>query len=84
MAMLDLFDEVGPAGYPSLLDAFRTGYMALEPWPDADILPFQVGRRIWVLNWIARHHPDDLGRALPKFARAIDETLQHGRLTLVP
>jgi Ser/Thr protein kinase RdoA (MazF antagonist) len=83
MAMLDLFDEVGPAAYPSLLDAFRTGYLALEPWPDADILPFQVGRRIWVLNWIARHRPDDLGRALAKFARTIDETLQRSRLTLV-
>ena len=82
MATLDLFDEVGPAAYTTLLDAFRTGYTAVEPWPDADILPFQVGRRIWVLNWIARHHPDDLRRAVPKFARAIEGTLQHGRLTL--
>ena len=82
MAMLDLFDDVGPEAYPTMLDAFRTGYTAVEPWPDADILPFQVGRRIWVLNWIARHHPDDLPQAVPSFARAIEATLQHGRLTL--
>jgi Ser/Thr protein kinase RdoA (MazF antagonist) len=82
MAMLDLFDDVGPAAYPPMLDAFRTGYTAVEPWPDADLLPFQIGRRIWVLNWIARHHPDDLPHAVPSFARAIEQTLQHGRLTL--
>ena len=82
MAMLDLFDDVGPAAYPTMLDAFRTGYTAVEPWPDADILPFQIGRRIWILNWIARHQPDHLARAVPRFARAIETTLQHGRLTL--
>jgi Ser/Thr protein kinase RdoA (MazF antagonist) len=80
MAMLDLFDDVGPEAYPCLLDAFRAGYTAVEPWPDANILPFQVGRRIWVLNWIASHQPDELTRALPAFARAIEATLHHGRL----
>jgi len=84
MAMLDLFDDVGPDGYPAMLDAFQTGYSSVEPWPDGDILSFQLGRRVWVLNWIARHHPDDLTRAVPRCAQAIERTLRHRRLMRAP
>jgi Ser/Thr protein kinase RdoA (MazF antagonist) len=81
VAMLDLFDDVGSERYPDLLDAFQAGYAAVEPWPAADILPFQLGRRIWVLNWIARHQPEHFAHAVHGIATALERTRERGKLT---
>lgn len=72
MAMLDLLETVGGARYINLLGAFRRGYEALLPWPAAPIAPFQIGRMLWVINWVASHQPEYLrnmvGRYIPVFA----------------
>ena len=60
MAMLDLLETVGEARYPALLGAFRRGYETLLAWPKDPIEPFQIGRMLWVVNWVARHQPEHL------------------------
>ena len=54
MAMLDLLESTGNERYPGLLAAFERGYTAHLPWPAAPIEPFQVGRLLWKINWVAR------------------------------
>ena len=60
MAMLDLLEttgeahEVGRPTYAHLLAAFRRGYERRLAWPDARIEPFQIGRLLWMINWVAR------------------------------
>lgn len=60
MAMLDLLETVGEARYPALLMAFQRGYESLLSWPEDPIEPFQIGRMLWVVNWVARHQPEHL------------------------
>ena len=71
MAMLDLLETVGEARYSPLLEAFQSGYQSLLNWPEARIEPFQIGRMLWVINWVARHQPDYLAgmieRHIPVF-----------------
>jgi hypothetical protein len=57
MAMLDLLEVTDEARYATLLSAFRQGYEAHAAWPDDAIEPFQLGRLLWMLNWIARNEP---------------------------
>ncbi len=57
MAMLDLLEATDEARYAVLLTAFRRGYEAHLAWPADGIEPFQLGRLLWKLNWIARHEP---------------------------
>jgi Ser/Thr protein kinase RdoA (MazF antagonist) len=57
MAMLDLLEVTDEARYATLLGAFRQGYEAHAAWPDDAIEPFQLGRLLWTLNWIARNEP---------------------------
>jgi Ser/Thr protein kinase RdoA (MazF antagonist) len=72
MAMLDLLEDTDDERYPGLLATFRSGYEAHLAWPDEPIEPFQIGRLLWKLNWIARHQPQWLAAAtenhLPVFA----------------
>ncbi|MFA7407195.1 MAG: phosphotransferase [Anaerolineaceae bacterium] len=83
MAMLDLLETVGEARYPAMLDAFREGYEAHLPWPEDPIEPFQIGRMLWVLNWVARHQSAYLvqavGRHIPVF-----EHFQHSGSVILP
>ena len=60
MAMLDLLETVGEARYPALLGAFQRGYETLLSWPAARIEPFQIGRMLWMVNWVARYEPEYL------------------------
>lgn len=53
MAMLDLLEATDDERYPSLLAAFRRGYQAHMAWPDDLIEPFQIGRLLWKINWVA-------------------------------
>ena len=57
MAMLDLLEHTDEERYATLLTAFRQGYEAHLAWPDAAIEPFQLGRLLWTLNWIAHNEP---------------------------
>lgn len=57
MAMLDLIEGTDEERYPELLKAFRIGYEIDLAWPDEEIEPFQIGRLLWKLNWVARHQP---------------------------
>ncbi|MGC9335589.1 MAG: phosphotransferase enzyme family protein [Anaerolineae bacterium] len=58
MAMLDLLEDTDEARYTHLLAAFRRGYEAHMSWPEDPIEPFQVGRLLWKINWVARHQPE--------------------------
>ena len=58
MAMLDLLETVGDERYPALLSAFRRGYEAHLAWPEDPIEPFQVGRLLWKINWVADNKPE--------------------------
>jgi Ser/Thr protein kinase RdoA (MazF antagonist) len=60
MAMLDLLEDTDDARYPVLLAAFRRGYTAHLAWPDDPIEPFQIGRLLWKINWVARRRPQRL------------------------
>ena len=77
MAMLDLLETVGEARYPALLGAFQHGYESFLSWPDDRIEPFQIGRMLWMLNWVARYEPEHLpnmiARYIPVFAH-FDQT----------
>ncbi len=71
MALLDLLETVGEERYPALLAAFRRCYEAHLPWPAEPIEPFQVGRLLWKINWVARfqpkHLPEMVARHVPVF-----------------
>lgn len=68
MAMLDLLEVVGDERYAHLFAAFRHGYEAHLPWPDDPIQPFQVGRMLWKINWVATHQPEWLMSMLERYA----------------
>jgi Ser/Thr protein kinase RdoA (MazF antagonist) len=57
MAMLDLLEDTDEARYAELLPAFRRGYEAHTGWPEDRIEPFQIGRLLWKINWVARNQP---------------------------
>jgi Ser/Thr protein kinase RdoA (MazF antagonist) len=60
MAMLDLLEDTDEARYSVLLASFRHGYQACMAWPDDPIEPFQIGRLLWKINWVARRQPQYL------------------------
>ncbi len=60
MAMLDLLETVGDDLYPALLSAFRRGYEAHMAWPEDPIEPFQIGRLLWKINWVAKRQPESV------------------------
>ena len=72
MAMLDLLEDTGEERYPGLIAAFRRGYESQSAWPNGRIEPFQIGRLLWKINWIARNQPHSLEsmieRHIPVFA----------------
>lgn len=71
MAMLDLLEVTGEQRYSELLAAFQRGYRAHMEWPGERIEPFQIGRLLWKINWVARCEPQWLlamvGRHVPVF-----------------
>ena len=83
MAMLDLLETVGEKSYPRLLAAFQRGYETNLPWPEDPIEPFQIGRYLWKLNWIARHQPDYLFRTYESYI-PVFETYERYRIVTLP
>jgi len=82
MAMLDLLETVGEVRYPALLAAFKEGYESLLPWPADRIEPFQIGRMLWVINWVARHQPDYLADMVKRYIPVFEYFEQNGRVIL--
>ena len=82
MAMLDLLETVGEERYPELLSAFRRGYESNLTWPEDPIEPFQVGRLLWKLNWIARFQPDFLRKSLEDYVPVFETYEKNRRVTL--
>jgi Ser/Thr protein kinase RdoA (MazF antagonist) len=90
MAMLDLLEttgeahEVGRPTYAVLLAAFRRGYERLLTWPDARIEPFQIGRLLWKINWVARYQSNWLANAVERHAHVFAHYEQTGEVILPP
>ena len=84
MAMLDLLEATDEARYAVLLTAFRRGYEAHLAWPDAAIEPFQLGRLLWKLNWIARHEPRWLAAAVERHVAVFEHYLRTGHVVRPP
>ena len=84
MAMLDLLDDTGEECYPRLLAAFRRGYESLLAWPDDPIEPFQIGRLLWIVNWVARNQSDSLEHAVARHVPVFEHYEQTGRVIRPP
>lgn len=82
MAMLDLLETVGEESYPHLLSAFRRGYQSLLPWPQEPIEPFQIGRLLWKINWVAHYEPQHLGSMIARHIPVFRHYTQTGKITL--
>ncbi len=82
MAMLDLLETVGEESYPLLLSAFRNGYQSLLPWPQEPIEPFQIGRLLWMINWIANHEPQQLNSMIARHIPVFKHYTRTGAITL--
>jgi len=84
MAMLDLLESVGDQRYPCLLAAFRQGYTAHLPWPDDPIEPFQIGRLLWKINWMANHLPMRLESMVEKHVPVFENYVKTGKVLHPP
>jgi len=80
MAMLDLLEATDEARYAVLLTAFRRGYEAHLAWPEDPIEPFQLGRMLWILNWVAHEEPQRLAGAVERHVAAFEHYLRTGRV----
>lgn len=84
MAMLDLLEDTDEARYAQLLAAFRRGYEANMPWPEDPIEPFQIGRLLWKINWVARFQPKGLSNMVERHVPVFEQYQQTGRVILPP
>jgi Ser/Thr protein kinase RdoA (MazF antagonist) len=84
MAMLDLFEDTDEERYPRLLAAFRRGYESLLSWPDEPIEPFQIGRLLWKINWVAHNEPEWLGHMVQRHIPVFAHYEERGTVTLPP
>ena len=84
MAMLDLLEDTDEARYSILLEAFRRGYTAHMPWPDAPIEPFQAGRLLWKINWVARHQPQHLTGMVENYVPLLEHYERTGQILRPP
>ncbi|TVQ28119.1 MAG: hypothetical protein EA382_02405 [Spirochaetaceae bacterium] len=84
MAMLDLLESTDEQRYPRLLAAFRSGYQASLSWPDDPIEPFQIGRLLWKLNWIANEEPEWLSQSIDAHLPVFTAFERTGRVVKPP
>lgn len=82
MAMLDLLEDAGEERYARLLPAFRRGYEANLAWPEDRIEPFQIGRLLWKINWVARFQPQWLGNMVERHVPVFEHYLKTGSVIL--
>lgn len=84
MAMLDLLEETGDARYPDLLAAFQRGYQAHLPWPADRFEPFQIGRLLWKINWVANHQRQWLLKMIERHIPVLEHYEQTGQVICPP
>lgn len=84
MAMLDLLEATGDERYAVLLAAFRRGYEHLLDWPEDPIEPFQIGRILWKLNYIARFHGRWFEKAVARHMGVLSTFERTGRVVRPP
>lgn len=83
MAMLDLYEDVeDPERYHQLLATFRSGYEAVLPWPEGEMVLLQFGRLLWKTNWIARFWLEGLHETAKFYANLYDHYCRTGQLLL--
>ena len=83
MAMQDLMADVPPESYEPLLTAFRRGYETLAAWPESylsEMDTFQVGRMLWVANYVAHKQRSYLGEHLQHYTPMLEGFLSSGKL----
>lgn len=84
MAMLDLLEATDEERYAALLAAFRRGYEAGMAWPEERIEPFQIGRLLWKINWVACFQPDGLASFVEGHVPVFEEYERTGRVIKPP
>jgi Ser/Thr protein kinase RdoA (MazF antagonist) len=84
MAMLDLLEDTDDARYAALLAAFRRGYTAHLAWPDEPIEPFQIGRLLWKINWVARRRPQQLQETVERHVPVLEHYERTGQVIQPP
>jgi Ser/Thr protein kinase RdoA (MazF antagonist) len=82
MAMLDLLETVGEVRYRELIGAFHQGYEAKMALPDDPIEPFQIGRLLWKINWVARFQPDYLNKTVQRYVPVFEHFERTGQVIL--
>lgn len=82
MAMLDLLETAGEERYPALLAAFQRGYSALLDWPTDPIEPLQIGRMLWMINWVARNQSQWLGNMVERHVPAFEHFEKNSQIIL--
>jgi Ser/Thr protein kinase RdoA (MazF antagonist) len=80
MAMLDLYESVGPDRYHPLFDSFGTGYSQILEWPEGTIDPFQAGRLLWILNYVARFQRRYLKETVSRLRPMLERFVQTGAI----
>jgi Ser/Thr protein kinase RdoA (MazF antagonist) len=84
MAMLDLLEDTDETRYARLLAAFRCGYQVHEAWPDDPMEPFQIGRLLWKINWVARRQPEWLMSTIERHIPLFEHYERSGRVLRPP
>lgn len=84
MAMLDLLEDTDKARYSVLLAAFRRGYQACMAWPEDPIEPFQIGRLLWKINWVARRQSQYLVSMVERHMPLLEHYERSGRVLRPP
>ncbi len=82
MAMLDLLETAGEERYPALLEAFKRGYSTLMDWPTDPIEPLQIGRMLWMINWVARNQAQWLGNMVERHVPVFENFEKTGAVIL--
>jgi Ser/Thr protein kinase RdoA (MazF antagonist) len=81
MALLDLMEVTAAGEYARLLTAFKQGYTAHLDWPAGDMTVLQLGRLLWLNNYLARHHREWWGEtAVPFYTALFERYLASGEL----
>ena len=80
MGLLDLAEDVPNEAYETYLQSFVDGYESVAPYPENDILPFQLGRILWQLNRIAQFNPERLAETAQSKALILERALDTGQL----
>ena len=84
MAMLDLLEDTDDARYAELLPMFRRGYEAHMAWPDDPIEPFQIGRLLWKINWVALCEPQWLTSMVERHVPVLEHYERTGQVVRPP